>query len=75
MSPETECIANGIVYRPLSGCIEGEIQFLIDLIIRIFKVDRGRNDIVPGSQDAGDGFNSTGGSKQMPGHGFCGTDA
>ena len=74
MSAKTECVAKGGINNSVLRFIEGEIQFLINLRIGGGKINGRRNNVISDGQDRSNGFNSTGSTQQMTGHGFGGTD-
>src|SRR3546814_7156465 len=58
----------------LLSLVESEVQPRIKSRVICKMVNsRGNNTTFQG-HDGGNGFNSAGSPKQMPGHGFCGTD-
>lgn len=69
---ESKGIAQHIAHLGLAGFIRHAIE--VALGIGIFEIDGGRDDAVLDRHGAGGEFHTTGGTEQMAGDGFRGTD-
>ena len=70
MATETGGVRRGCVDFALLGLVECEIQVVVDIlvVVALLMVNGGGNYAVYDSQDAGDGFYSTGSSQQVTCH-------
>ena len=75
LSAEAESIAEGVADVPFACCVEGEIEFRVDLWVVLEVVDGGWDDAFVQRHDGGAGFHGAGTSKQVAGHGFGGVEA
>ena len=68
MSAEAKGIAQCGPDGSVLGLVESKVEFGIQLGILRLMIDRGRDDIMDHGIDAGDTFDHSGGSKQVPRH-------
>ena len=71
MPAKTKGIAKRSIYNSFMGLVEGKIQFLVDLFVRIYEINRRRNYIIFDGKNSRNGFNRTCSPKQMTRHGLC----
>ena len=75
LSAEAKGVAEGVADVALPGCVEGEIEFRVNLWVILEVVDGGRDDTFVERHDGGDGLDCAGAAEQVARHGLGGVEA